>query len=219
MSLTESDCITQIRGFLNEVTAAFWTDAELTYWLQEGVRDFSSKSLMVEGDSTIDLVATQINYGSGDEAFIANVIEPYAAIYTNTAGTTFTGLMKVHPRKLGNLLKATPGKPAYYAFHNRKVYVWPLANATEVAAGAKVMLLYAAITEDIADITDEYQHIPMLYAKAMAKMKDQKFAEAQALMAQYVMMANFERADKHGREEDTYDMFKIKSGGGEAGAR
>jgi hypothetical protein len=219
MSLSLADGITQVRGFLNEATAAFWTDAEITYWIQEGVSDFSSKTLMIEADDDITLSASQLSYSSADAAFLATIIEPYAVIYNNTAGATFTGLMKVHPRKLGNLLKATPGKPAYYALHNRKLYIWPLASAAEVVAGATVTVLYSKVTNDITEIEDEYQHIPLLYAKAMAKMKDQKFQEAQSLMSQYVMMANFERADKHGREEDTYDMFKLKSGGGEAGAK
>lgn len=219
MSLTETDAITQIRGFLNEATAVYWTDAELLYWLREGVRDFSSKTLMIEGDGEITLVASQLSYDASDAAFIATVIEPYAAIYTNTAGATYTGLMKMHPRKIGNLLKGAPGKPAYYALHNRKIYVWPLANATEVAAGAKIVLLYAQVTEDIADIEDEYQHIPILYAKAMAKMKDQKFQEASVLLNTYMSMASFERTDKHGREEDTLDMFKVNSRGGEQGAK
>ena len=219
MSLSETQAITQIRGFLNEKTAAFWSDGELTYWLREGVRDFSSKSLMVEDEDDITLSATQLSYSSADESFLDYVIEPYSAIYTNDTGTTFRGLMKIHPRKIGNLLKATASGPAYYSLHHRRIYIWPLTSSAEVTAGAKVTLLYAKVTEEIGDLYDEYQHIPIIYACAKAKMKDQKFQEAQSLIEQYVMLANFERADKHAREEDTYDMFKIQGGGGEARAR
>jgi len=218
MSLTLSDAITQVRGVLNEATASFWTDAEITYWIQEGCRDFSSKTLMVEAEDDITLVAGQLSYDSTDEPFIATVIEPYAAIYYTNAGD-YKGILKTHPRKLGNLHKFTAGTPLFYTLHNRKIYVWPLTTATEVAAGAKINLLYSKVTDDVTEITDEYQHIPIIYAMARAKMKDQKFAEASALMSQYVMVVNFERADKHGREEDTFDMFKTKPGGGEAGAR
>lgn len=217
MALSLANAITQVRGFLNEDTASFWTDAEITYWIQEGCRDFSSKTLMVEGDGDITLVANQLSYDSTDAAFLADVIEPYAAIY-NDGSTGYKGLLKVHPRKLGNLNAAT-GAPRFYCLHNRKIYIWPLTTAAVVAAGGTVKILYAEETDDITEITDEYQHLPILYACAKAKMKDQKFAEAQALMGQYIMMANFERQDKHGREEDTYDMFKVRSGGGEAGAK
>lgn len=218
MALTESDCITQIRGFLNEATAAFWTDAELTYWLKEGVRDFCSKSLMYEATLDITLVADQLKYTSADAAEIANMIEPYAAIYSDDSGNE-KGIMKVHPRKIGNVSKAVAGTPLYYSFFNRSIYVWPYSTAAMIADNAILTILYAGITDDITDITYEYQHIPVLYACARAKQKDQKFAESQSMLSQYVMMANFERADKHAREEDTYDMFKIKSGGGEAGAK
>lgn len=212
MALTLNDAITQVRGFLNEATASFWTDAEITYWLQEGTRDFSSKTLMVEATADITLAAATLSYS------VADVIEPYAAVYNDATGN-YKGLMKSHPRKLGNLHRFTPGPPGFYCLHNRLIYVWPLTSATEVAAGGKITLLYAKETDDITELDDEYQHLPIIYACGKAKMKDQKFQEASTLMGQYVMMANFERADKHGREEDTFDMFKTKGAGGEAGAK
>lgn len=214
MSLTLSDGITQVRGLLNEATAAFWTDAEITYWIQEGVRDFSSKTLMVEGDDTITLVENQLSYSSSDEAFIGDIIEPYAAIYQDGTGN-YKGIIKMHPRKLGNVLKGTAGSPLYYCFHNRKVYVWPLSTAAMVVAGATILMLYAKETDDITAISDEYQQLPLQYAAAKCKQKDQKFAEAQALMSEYRAVTDFERKDKHAREEDTYDMFKLKGSGGE----
>lgn len=218
MGFSLSSAITQMRGFLNEPIAAFWTDSELTYWLQEGVRDFSSKSLMVEAVGYITLATDKLVYTSSDEAFLSNVIEPYAAIYDD-GSHNWKGLLKVHPRQMGHLLKAQAGDPLYYCLHNRTIYIWPLTTYTIVVAGGRVKILYAKETQDITDLNDEYQHIPLIYACAKAKEKDQKFQEANALMSQYIMLTNFERADKHGREEDSYDMFRVRSTGGEPGAK
>jgi hypothetical protein len=220
MALTLADATTEVRDLLNEATAVFWSDAQIQKWLKEGVRLFSSKTLMVEDTQDIDpLVASQLSYSSSDETWIGDIIEPYAAIYYD--GTSrYKGLIKVHPRQIGNLALGTAGPPKYYTMHDRKIYIFPLTSATEVAAGAKITFLYAMETDDITAITDEYQHLPIIYAAAKAKQRDMKFAEATALMSQFFQEVAFERADKHAREVDSLDKFKIPGrGGGNESAR
>jgi len=214
MAITLANAITQVRGVLNETSPQFWTDAEITYWLQEGTKIVASKTLMVEAEDDISpLVANQLSYTSSDETWIANVIEPYAAIY-NDGSTNYKGLIKIHPRQLGNVKTFTSGAPKYYCLHNRNIYVWPVANATIVAAGAKITLLYATETDDITDLADEYQHLPIYYAIARAKLKDQKFAEATSMMSQFYNDLNFERTDKHVREVDSVGSFRVPQKGG-----
>lgn len=218
MALTLNDAITQVRSALNEGTAEYWTDAEITDWIQEGSRSFSSKTLMVEGTESISpLIENQLRYTSTDETWIANIIEPYAAIYVD-GSNKYKGLIKVHPRQLGNVATFTSGAPKYYCMHDRSIYVWPLSTATVVSTGS-ISVLCSKETDDITEITDEFQHLPIIYATAKAKQKDQKFGEANTLLQQFWNEVNFERGDKHNRETDTYDMFKIKpSGGGQVNA-
>lgn len=218
MSLTLSDSISQIRGFLNEATSLFWTDGEITYWIQEGCRDFSSKSLMVEGTLDITLVAGQILYTSADVAAIATVLEAYTCLY-NDGSNNWKGIIKIHPRMLGNEATNAAGDTKYYALHDSSIWIWPAPTAAMVTASAYLRLLYSKTTNDITAVHDEYQHLPLLYAKAMAKYKDQKFSEGNALMTLYMSSTAFERQDKHAREEDTLDMFKIKKAGGQQGAQ
>lgn len=213
MSLTLSNAIAEVRYTLNETTAVFWTDAQITAWIQEGVRVFSSKTLMVEGSDSIDpLIASQLAYTSSDETWLADVIEPYAAIlYDGTSA--YKGLIKVHPRQIGNVATFTAGSPKYYSLYNRSLYIWPLATSAVVSAGATVSVLYAKETDDITAVADEYQHLPIVYATAKCKQKDSKFAESTSLMQQFLNEVNFERADKHEREVDGTDSFKIPKGG------
>jgi hypothetical protein len=220
MALTLADAITEVRYNLNETTAVFWTDTEITNWIKEGVRLFSSKTLMVEDTQDISpLIADTLYYDSADESWIANIIEPYSAIY-NDGSTTYKGLVKIHPRQIGNVALTSSGPPKYYCLHNRHIYILPLSTSTEVDAGAKVTVLFAKETDDITDLTDEYQHLPIIYATAKAKQKDQKFNEASALLSQFFQEIAFERQDKHGREVDSLDKFKIPTrGGGNESAR
>jgi len=219
MALTLAGATIEIRDLMNEDNAAFWSDAEIQRWIQEGCRLFSSKSLMVEAESDLDpLIASQLSYSSADESWIGDCLEIYASIYYNGSTVKYHALKKIHPRQMGHSANFTVGIPKNYALHNRKLYIWPLANAARISAGDKITFLYAKETDDITAITDEYQHLPIIYASAKCKQKDQKFAEATSLMSQFYQELAFERQDKHGREEDTLDMFKVKAQGGQGGA-
>ena len=217
MALSLANAITQVRYTLNETSADFWTDAEITVWIQEGCRLFSSKTLMVEDTQTISpLVVNQLTYTSSDETWIADLIEPYGAIY-NDGSNSYKGLIKVHPRQIGNVATFTSGIPKYYCLFDRSIYIWPLTTTTIRDAGGSIQFLFSKETDDITAITDEYQHLPIIYATAKAKQKDQKFAEATALMQQFLNEINFERTDKHAREVDSIDSFRVPRGGGQGG--
>jgi hypothetical protein len=214
MSLTLSDAIAEVRSNVNESTAVFWSDPEITDWIQEGCRIFSSKTLMVEDTQDLDpLKESTLAYSSSDETWIGEMIEPYAAIYFDGTAT-YKGIMKIHPRQIGNVALATAGPPKYYSMHDRMLYIFPMTSAAVVAAGASISFLFAKITSDITELTDEYQHLPIVYATAKAKQKDQKFAESAALMSQFFQEISFEREDKHSREVDSLDKFKIPVRGG-----
>ena len=219
MSLTLTTATTQVRDFLNESTGTFWQDTEIQNWIKEGTKRFSAKTLMVEATDDIDpLVQNQLVYDSSDETWIGTIIEPYAALYDD-GSNNYKGLIKVHPRQLGNIATFTAGSPKYYALHNRKLYIWPLTTAL-VASVSKITFLYAKVTEDITEVTDEFQHLPVIYACAKCKQKDQKFGEATALMTQFFTELGFEREDKHAREIDSLDKFKTPvRGGGTESAR
>ena len=218
MSLTLSGAITEVRAVLNEASPAFWTDAEITLWIQEGTRIVASKTLMAEDDQIIDpLVENQLSYSSSDETWIADIIEPYAAIYDD-GSNKYKGLIKMHPRQLGNVATFTSGAPKYYALHNRQLFFWPLATAAVAAAGS-VRVLFAKETDDITDLNDEFQHMSVQFAIGRAKQKDQKFAEANSIFQQFYSDVNFERADKHVRETDSIESFRIPRRGGGEGAK
>jgi hypothetical protein len=219
MALTLSQAITEARDHLNEASAVFWSDSQLTKWIQEGTRIVAAKALCVEADDSVTLIANTLLYNSSTGAgytWIADCIEPYAAYYDD-ASNNYKGLIKVHPRELGNVATFTAGSPKYYCLHNRNLYIWPLTTAAIVTAGGVVMFLYAKETDDITELKDEHQHLAINYAVGKAKMRDRAFGESSALINQVYQELQFARADKHDREVDTLDMFKIQ--GRDQGAR
>jgi hypothetical protein len=213
MSLTLAQSITECRDILNEATPAFWTDSQITKWIQEGSRIFSSKTLLVEDTQVLDPpIANKLVYTATEETWIGDVLEIYAAIYDD-GSQNYKGLIKVHPRQIGNVATTTAGPPKYYCLHDRSIYIWPLPSAAVITNG-QISFLIAKETDDITAITDEFQHLPIIYAVAKCKQKDQKFAEASSFLAQFYQELQFERQDKHAREVDSLDKFKIPAKGG-----
>lgn len=210
MSLSLANAITEVRYVLNEPTAAFWSDAEITAWIKEGTRVFASKSLLVENTNIVDpMIVSTPYYDSADESFLGSVMEIYSVIYFDGT-STYKGLIKIHPKQIGNVALSTAGPPKYYCLFNRNLYIFPLASAAVAAAGT-LEILCSIETDDITIIQDEYQHLPIIYAIAKAKQKDEKFGDAATLLSQFFQEISFERQDKHNREVDLLEDFRIKT--------
>lgn len=210
MSLSLANAITEVRYVLNEPTAAFWSDAEITAWIKEGTRIFASKSLLVENTNIVDpMIVSTPYYDSADESFLGSVMEIYSVIYFDGT-STYKGLIKIHPKQIGNVALSTAGPPKYYCLFNRNLYIFPLASAAVAAAGT-LEILGSIETDDITIIQDEYQHLPIIYAIAKAKQKDEKFGDAATLLSQFFQEISFERQDKHNREVDLLEDFRIKT--------
>lgn len=209
MALTLNESITRVRYILNEATAAFWLDAEITAWIQDGSRLFSTRSGLYEVSDTVTLVADQIEYTSSDHAFIGNILQVQSALYNN-GSTTYKGLVQIDPKQIGNLLTKNTGVPKYISQHARSIFIWPRPSSTE--AGHTVDLLHAAETDDITNLNDEYQGYVIDYAAAMGFRKDRQFAKAAAMMTEFFGNIETEKALKFNRPVDTADSFQIPKG-------
>jgi len=163
---------------------------------------------MYESTEAVTLVANQLSYSTSDESWLSEVLELYSVIYDD-ASNVYKGLIKIHPRQIGNVATATAGPPKYYCLHDRLLYIFPLTSAAIVTAVGVLSCLVSLETDDITDLTDEYQHLPIIYALGKANQRDQKQANAKAYFDQFYQEVNFERQDKHAREVDSIDKFRI----------
>ena len=55
MAFTLAQAITEVRALLNEDTASYWSDTNITSWIQQGCLDFTEKSLLLVCKDTITL--------------------------------------------------------------------------------------------------------------------------------------------------------------------
>jgi len=205
MSLTITEAVTNVRQLLNEPAAVFWSDAEIENWIKEGVRIVASKIRGVEADDDLTLVTDQLVYTSADDSWISDCMAAYAAIYNNGANK-YKGLIYSSPKQLGNVITFTPGSPKYYSFHNRSFYIWPLPAAAQ--SGHVISILYAKETDDIAELPDEFQHLPLFWGQAKAYEKDKMHAQAAAIKQNFYSEVQFERVDKTTRPAESARSVK-----------
>lgn len=182
MAYTLAQLITEVRAVLNESTAAFYTDAQITQWLQQGARDIAMKTRCVEADSTIAVVATTLSYAFPTDAFW---------IHSILNATTGISLIKIDPYKMGHITDtATAAVPIYWFAFNAKIYLTPIASGS-----VTLTVLYSKTTEAVTDIPNEYRIELINYAASRALIRNQQAIEALALMNIYNNHVQFARRD------------------------
>lgn len=194
MAYTLAQSITKVRELINEASASFWSDTQITGWLQDATIDISTKLLCVVGSDTITLVENQYKYISTDESWIATCLKPKAVWYSVSA-TNLRGLQLIQPHFIGHLdmMDETP-KYYYYDSTQRAFYINPTPNF--LVNGTTIIVDYCYQTNDITLLKDEHQPLAFLYGAAKAKIKERMYGEASALMNEYRNSLVFERQDK-----------------------
>ena len=95
MTVLLSAAITQVRDLLNEASAQFWSDAQITEWINEGCADSQRRAEWKEAQATIPVVANTQNYAAPSDTIRIHRItfNPTAASQTYTL--EFRGMMEM----------------------------------------------------------------------------------------------------------------------------
>lgn len=209
LDLDETEIKQQVRTLLNETTAAYWTDEEITNWIKEAVIDITTKTMCYEQITQITLVTNTMTYTEPTDC-----IKVYAAIYD--IASTNLGLMKIHPREVAHRLESDNGPPNSFFHFAEKIGVYPLPSSAE--NGKKVDVYHSIVVSTIANLPKAYQRFCIPFVVAMAKFKERKNAEAHQFYMAYLHSLSFHRADLYERGADSLDMFKMpdtNAGGGQ----
>lgn len=141
--LTLTDLRTRVRRLIREDTAQLFTDQEVTDFLNEGIRDFSSAVLWYQRLVAMAIVANQFEY-----ALPADIIKLemaryqeqyrlYTADVTEWASITF----RQSPMRTG-----TPLEVVYLAPHDKRLSVYPVPTAASPATTVSGALASGATT-------------------------------------------------------------------------
>ncbi|MGI0134705.1 MAG: DUF6682 family protein [Candidatus Micrarchaeaceae archaeon] len=169
---------TRLRSLLDETTALFWTDAQLTEWLNDGCSDLARRAEIIETiNSTIAALVNTSTY-----ALPANCLRVTSIEYLN-AGITYP----ITPTTRSNVNRMFGGGmsasiPLYFIVFGlmgsatipAQFTVYPPPSL----AGTFNIYYYASPTpmvadSDIAQIPNGWEELPVVYAQFKAMQKNQ----------------------------------------------
>lgn len=200
-----SDILSRVRSRLNETTAAFWTDAELKAWINEGERDIAFKALCIDNVDNVSIPTT-------------TRVVPFSGIkvkyveHVPSSGTR-VGLQKITPKQIGRLT-ANGVNPQYW-------FQWGSSSGNCIiidpypSTATGTLNIYTAdypVNEMYAD-TDEPQvpyefHESIVdYAVYMALFKNGLWTQSAEAYQRYILVINGLRGKYAEPIADPPDVF------------
>ncbi len=199
MALTLATILTSVRDLLNESTASFFTDAEITRWIAQATLDISTVGKCVEATTTIGMVTSTPSY--------ALPIDNVEVMHVEWIPTR-QGLRRITPSLLGEAgTELEEDQPLRWFEYAAQLWVEPLPSVT--ASGDNVRVYYSRATQDITLLPDSYQLLAILYATAMGKAKDKRYAEMGALMQVYNNGLAFRKIELNARVPHSDSDLKL----------
>jgi hypothetical protein len=195
MAFTLATSITEVRAILNEASAYFWSDTEITNWIKQGCLDWCEKSLGLIKEDTVTLATSTYKYTTSTNSFIDNAIQAINVEYDGKALRRITwDQMRGH----NALVLASDSYPKHYfdTYNGTTytLYIGPTPSATYNAETLTV--LWAIRSDDITEIPYEYQQTIFLYAASKAHAKDRQFGDAKLMWQQYINNITFSRTER-----------------------
>jgi hypothetical protein len=211
---TAANIITEVRTLINEPTARFISDADITAWLDLATARIGAVTLFDEKTTTDTLEAD-----TGSYAYSANVTDDVAKIVAvvlcpngSTNGTGAYALTRTHPRQFGNNKPYTKGRPTEYALYNESINVWPVPSST-TGSGDTLYIFYIDTPSGYSDgtILPPYlQEYTILYCVAKSFEKMGKYAISEQYMSIFEEFLRFHRMDRFYQPVDSKDMLVIQ---------
>jgi len=194
---TRGEFITEVRTLLNEATAAFYTNAQIAEWLDQGQREVASKALAIQVEGTITTVKGTLSYSYTGLACIALIFN-------------YKYLTQITPKQAGHL-KYQGDDPQYWFDWANKVYILPVPKAVHT-----ITSLLASDSTDFASdsstsaVQTPYQYPIILYATYRGLLKDRQYSKASQLYSMFLNEIQYTREDLGHREPDTKQDFSLR---------
>jgi hypothetical protein len=194
MPYNRAQLIGQARQLLNDATPLFWTDAELGDWIDQAALDISTKGRCVEAVMVIGLSPGIAAYAQpGGSIGIEAVLDADGK-----------ALAQLRGRQFGHVSAGNDTRPSSYAPYAGFLFFFPIP-----AEAMNVSVLYWLTTSQVHVLPEGYHTLVLLYALRMARMKEQRYAEAAQLNSMYLAELQFQRNDLQDREPDTKEKLRL----------
>ena len=75
MAITLATMTTEVRSILDEPNAQFWSNAEITTWINQGCENFAQRTRTLRTQETVQVVAQTQNYIAPADLYAINRVE------------------------------------------------------------------------------------------------------------------------------------------------
>uniref|UniRef100_A0A6M3XS62 Uncharacterized protein n=1 Tax=viral metagenome TaxID=1070528 RepID=A0A6M3XS62_9ZZZZ len=205
---TVANLITETRYILNESTASMWSDAELTAWINDAVRNISARTHCLESGNTRHVLSS----GTSEYSIGSNYIFVKGVIY-QSGSTTFKALKRGKILDVGNMTGEEPS--SYYEF-NGKVGIYPLVDSDNTSvSGNTIYILAVTLPDTLTSLSTiptpaAYDRAIIYYVVSQALLKDNRDGRAQTFLNQYYSEIDRFRVDNEEMEQSMWDVFYPK---------
>ena len=183
-----SDLQSRLRSLLDEASTRFYSDAQITRWLNDGERDLAAKALCIE-----DIVAKTTT--ASTRTVGAYYVKVLAAEYQPGSGTR-VGMTKITPRYLGHV--TTNGvTPQYWFSWGPIVGIEPIPNTTYTVNlyVAKLPSIEMSTSTDEPEVPAEFRPLIVRHAFVRGLMRDSLYASAASVYQDYILEVSKIRRD------------------------
>ena len=203
-----SALVTEVRYNLNEKTADFWSDSELSAHVSEAVQNVQSRTRSIKASQTTTLTA-----GTTEYAISSNYITIEGVIYQSGL-TEYIALLRGNRTLVGHL-DADFEEPKYWYEENATVIVFPIMDTDDVTTtGNTIYITYIPMQAVLSSTSTiptpaSYDKAIIQYATGKALMKVPDSALSETFYNRYEAELDRFRIDFLDRPRDSFwDIIK-----------
>jgi len=198
---TVTNLIVEVRNFLNEPTGSFWSDTEITTWLNDAVRSVNRQTLSTEAREKF-----VVDSGTSEYA----MTETYLMVKGATLQTGVTAYKALFRGKAEDVGHVNKDEPTYFYEFNGKVGIYPLKDTSDfTSTGTTLYVSYVPYQSTLSGSST----IPtpaildraiVYYAVAQALYKDKRFNSGNLFIVQHYQDLKFYIENIVSRQPDPF---------------
>jgi len=204
---TEAQILSSVRSILQEPVALFWTDTQLTDYMNWAARTISGVTLCTPATDTLAAADSARGYVAGGLSITMETkfIRIEDVTQQNSAYTTLVHLQRLDIRNFGHGAPAaadTNQEPQWYYAHGQELFLWPCIKGTMQSAGAVTVYEYKAAESYLHDTTaydipDRLQAVVLDFVLSCAYAKAGKYSLSRYHMSRFMQKCITDRRDVH----------------------
>ena len=214
--------VAMIRDEINEPTPRIFsgvgTDSaalDLDRFVDLGARVCSAITMCNDAETSVALTSA----GAANRyklVSLADYINVESVTHYGASSLDRTGLQRVHPEALGNIVEATAGPPKFYCFFANSLFLGPRMSSSEVGNSDTLTIRGYTVVTSVGNagsetLPQELQITPFYYGLACAYARLGKHTLSAVNMQQFIAECNQWRYDVHGSlaRVDPYNMAEV----------